>query len=74
MTPGAQGYVKCARCGTVRPVSEMQGPWLSAWCLDVAWCSAQAGAGQGRLDADTGAPSKPSRVLLPFTPDMEDGS
>lgn len=61
-TPADHGFELCSRCRTWRPAAEVR-PAVSFGngetlfvCLDVAWCSNQAGAGQGRLDADTGAP------------------
>jgi hypothetical protein len=50
--PSNHGYLRCPRCKTWRPtcaIAEGEGV-----CNDVAWCSSQAGAGLGRLDADTG--------------------
>lgn len=44
------GYLKCARCGTwLRPERLTEGV-----CLDVPWCSTQAGVGKGELTG--GAP------------------
>lgn len=59
-TPADHGFVQCSRCKVWRPESEVQAVGFGATttgiaCIDVAWCSAQAGTGQGRLDADTGA-------------------
>ena len=69
MTPADHGYLQCDRCGTWRTKDAVGTPASAGYlghpppamtvCLDVAWCSAQAGAGKGLLDADTGAPTVP---------------
>ena len=42
------GYAPCARCHTIRPMSEME--WMPQYghhCADTAWCSRQAGLSEG---------------------------
>lgn len=56
MTPDEFGYVRCVRCKTWRRPEHMVPMESGGWgvCTEVPWCSAQAGAGKGALDADTG--------------------
>lgn len=62
MTPASHGYVQCARCGTwrrpegVARTPAREGLETLPACVESAWCSAQAGVGKGRLEADTGSP------------------
>lgn len=61
MTPDAHGYYPCVRCRVLRPRAELltdhgEKTGLELYrCADDAVCTRLAGAGQGRLDADTGA-------------------
>ena len=60
MTPDALGYVRCARCGVWRPVSETVEftarladlPVTVRRCADDAVCSRLASVGRGELDAE----------------------
>ena len=63
--PRHHGFLRCVRCGCWRRVDEV-GPFH--WgdgspaedsvvaCLDQRVCGRLAGAGDGRMDADTGEP------------------
>jgi hypothetical protein len=61
MTPGDQGYVRCARCGTWRRADGLRvtqvrllDNGVTSICVDEAWCGRQAGVGKGELTG--GAP------------------
>jgi hypothetical protein len=58
MTPADHGYRWCSRCCVWVPAEAVQPngnkPDEGWMCLDVAWCSAQAGWGRGAMEADTG--------------------
>ncbi|GMV19070.1 MAG: hypothetical protein AMXMBFR56_72940 [Polyangiaceae bacterium] len=59
MTPSDQGFVRCSRCGTWRRAEFVartparDGLETLPACVDVAWCSKQAGVGKGELTGAT---------------------
>jgi hypothetical protein len=55
MTGSMTRWEKCSRCGFTRPPKEL----AAGTCIDSAWCSRQAGVGNGAMELEPQAePSK----------------